>query len=207
MTTTFTVSTVYAALLAAAELAEAFNDPNSAVTWQTVAQDIKMAAHKHLYNAERQCFYKGLIVKDGVVKKTATIDTSSVFGAYLFGLFDSDSEELVASIHTVKEVFGVSQGSIGLPRYENDPYRRTNNHIMGNYWFITSLWLAQYNADNGSIEDTFKVLEWVRDSASSTGMMSEQIDPETNEIISPAPLTWTHAEYVSTLLDTIEQDR
>ena len=37
----------------------------------------------------------------------------------------------------------------------------------------------------------------------STGVMSEQIDPITNEIISPAPLTWTHAEYVATLLDMI----
>jgi GH15 family glucan-1,4-alpha-glucosidase len=206
MTTTFTTSTVYGALIAACDIAEAANDPDSAVAWQTAAQDIQQAAHKYLYNTERKNFYKGITVTDGQIEPNQTIDTSAVFGSYLFGLFDAQSAELTSAIASTKEVFGITGGSLGLPRYENDPYRRTNTAITGNYWFITSLWLAQYNADKGNIAETFKVLDWVKDCASSTGMMSEQMNPETGEIISPAPLTWTQAEYLSTLLDTIDKD-
>ena len=48
-----------------------------------------------------------------------------------------------------------------------------------------------------------KILDWVKDKASSTGIMAEQFDPAGNTIVSPAPLTWTHSEYVATLLDMI----
>lgn len=206
LTTTYTVSVVYAALLAASDIAEAANDPDNAVKWRSAAEDISSAAHKHLYNESRQHFYKGLIVKDGEITKDSTVDTSSVFGAFIFGLFDTSSSELSSSIATVKELFGVNQGALGLPRYENDDYRRAHSEVTGNYWFITSLWLAQYEADMGHTDKTFEILEWVKSHALSTGMMAEQLDPVTNEIISPAPLTWTQAEYLSTLLDTIEKD-
>lgn len=203
MTTTYTVSVVYAALLAAADIAEDANDPDSAVKWQSAAEDIALAAHKHLYNDERKHFYKGLNVKNDEIIKDSTIDTSSSFGVFMFGLFDLESSELSTSIATIKDVFGVNKGAIGLPRYENDDYRRENPNITGNYWFITSLWLAQYYSDTDDLNSTFKVLDWVKSLAMSTGMMSEQINPVSQEAISPAPLTWAQAEYLSTLLDTI----
>lgn len=205
LTTTFTTSVVYAALLAASEIAEAANEPDNAVKWRSSAEDIATAAHKHLYNHERKHFYKGLIVKDGAVIKDETIDTSSTFGVFMFGLFDASSSELSSSIETIKERFGVNQGAIGLPRYENDDYRRANPSITGNSWFICSMWLAQYEADRGSKEKAFEILDWVKSHAMSTGMMSEQIDPITDQNIAPSPLTWTQAEYVSTLLDTIAE--
>jgi GH15 family glucan-1,4-alpha-glucosidase len=206
MTTTFTSSVVHAALLAASDIAESANDPDNAVKWRTAAEDINIAAHKHLFNNERQHFYKGLIVKNGEIIKDGTVDLSSTFGAYLFGLFDSSSNELSSSIDTVKNLFGVKDGIIGLPRYENDDYRRSNPNITGNYWFITSMWLAQYEANDGNMDKAFAILDWVKSRALSTGMMAEQLDPENDQVVSPAPLTWTQAEYLSTLLDTIEQD-
>ncbi len=41
----------------------------------------------------------------------------------------------------------------------------------------------------------------------STGMMGEQINPLTEEVIAPAPLTWSHAEYVATLIDLLGRER
>jgi GH15 family glucan-1,4-alpha-glucosidase len=145
-------------------------------------------------------------VKNGEIIKDSTIDTSSTLGSFMFGLFDIHSSELSASIDTIKELFGINNGAIGLPRYENDDYRRTHGEVTGNYWFITSMWLAQYNADTGDSTKTFEILDWIKSHAMSTGMMAEQIDPITDQIISPAPLTWTQAEYLSTLLDTIGKD-
>jgi len=189
--------------LAASELADAAEDSDNAVKWRAAAGDILSAAHKHLYNEERKSFYKGLIVKNGEIIKDGTVDCSSVFGSFMFGLFPSTSNEVTSAVESVKELFGVNQGAIGLPRYENDDYRRSNQDITGNWWFITSLWLAQYYIECNNNEKAMEILDWVRDNSLSTGMMSEQMDPISQEIISPAPLTWTHAEYISTLLDTI----
>jgi len=149
--------------------------------------------------------YKGLTVVNGEIVKDGTIDCSSVFGAFMFGLFLPDSNEIKSSVETVKELFGINSGAPGLPRYENDDYRRSNSTITGNLWFITSMWLAQYYIENKEDDKSMQILDWVKASTLNTGMMSEQIDPVSHEIISPAPLTWTHAEYITTLLDTITE--
>ena len=105
------------------------------------------------------------------------------------------------SIETIKVIFGINDGKLALPRYNDDPYRRVNPNSQGNYWYISSLWLAQYYLDNNEIDKAIEILNWVKSHTLSTLIMGEQIDPDTDEVISPAPLTWSHAEYVSTLLD------
>ncbi len=206
MVTTYTVATVYGALIAVSDLASAAHDEPHAVEWRTAATDIQAAARRHLYNHERKAFYKGLNVRDGQMVKDATIDTSAIFGAYQFGLVNTNDEEMKESIETTKAVFGViDTPRIGLPRYENDNYRREDTTITGNWWFITSLWLVQYDFANGNQDQAMQRLDWLQSLALPTGMLSEQIDPKTNEQISPAPLAWSQAEYVSTLLDIISE--
>lgn len=203
LTTTYTVATVYGALIAASELASAAKDDDNAVKWRSLANDIQAAAHKHLFNEERQAFYKGLIVEHGEITKDDTIDTSSTFGAFLYGLFAADSKELVAAVQTTQKVFGATEPRKGLPRYENDNYRRIDPSQHGNWWFITSLWLAQFQLVNGESDNALQIIDWLQTLALPTGMFSEQIDPITSRQISPAPLTWSQAEYVSTLLDVL----
>jgi GH15 family glucan-1,4-alpha-glucosidase len=205
LTSTYTTSVVYAALLAAADLAEAVDDADSAVKWRSAAEDIRNAAHKHLYNPSRRSFYKGIISRDGQIEHNDTIDTSSVFGAFMFGLFAVGSEELQSAVQTLTETFGVNATNIGLPRYENDTYYRSDPASQGNWWFITSLWLAQYYLETEQTDRAQFILGWVRDHASSTGVLSEQLNPADQTFISVAPLTWSHAEYVASLLDTITE--
>jgi GH15 family glucan-1,4-alpha-glucosidase len=200
-TSTYTTAVTYAALLAASDLASAANDSDNAVKWRLAATDIQTAAHKHLYNENKKVFYRGLNIVDGKIIKDGVVDCSSVFGSYTFGLFSADSDEMISSVKTIEQLFGINDGALGLPRYENDEYRRVSPGITGNYWFITSFWLAQYYINSGNSKKALDILDWAKSHAMSTGVMSEQIDPVTNEIISPAPLTWTHAEYVTTLLD------
>lgn len=204
LTTTYTTSVVYAALLAAADLADAANNADNAVKWRSVADDILTAAHKHLYNSERKAFYKGIIVqKDGTIRRDATFDLSSVFGSFMFGLFPTGSEELGNAIDTLVHTFGLDKGTIGLPRYENDYYRRVSDNVTGNWWPISSLWIAQYYIETNQPESAAKIISWVRDHAGDTGILPEQISPIDESFVSVAPLTWTHAEYIATLLDTI----
>jgi GH15 family glucan-1,4-alpha-glucosidase len=205
-TSTYTTAVTYAALLAASDLATEAKDQNNAVRWRSVANDIQVVAHRLLYNNERKMFYRGINVRNDQIINDGVIDCSSLFGSYIFGLFDAKSPEITTSIETIKQLFGVNNGTLGLPRCENDEYRRASPGITGNYWFITSFWLAQYYIDNGAMDKAFEILDWAKSHAMSTGIMGEQLDPVKNETVSPAPLTWTHAEYVATLLDTIVKE-
>lgn len=203
LTSTYTTSVTYAALVAAAELAEIIEDGDNAVKWRTAASDILAAAHKYLYNSDRQAFYKGVLVKDGHVEYNNTFDLSSVFGAFMFGLYPIDSEEIQTTIRTLTRIFGVDTGTIGLPRYENDFYRRVSPDVTGNWWIISSLWLAQYYIETGEKDKASKIITWVQQHGSHTGMLAEQLSPVDESPVSVEPLTWSHAEFLSALLDTI----
>ncbi len=207
MINTHTTAVTYAALIAAAELATVAGDETSAVKWQSAANDIQAAAHKYLFNEERQVFYRGLRVENGTIAYDSTIDSAAVFGVFMFGLFAADSPEMRQSIHSLLETFNVSTDQPGIPRYENDEYRRTKPDIQGNWWYITTLWKAQYDIENDQFDSAKSALDWINNHMLSTGMMGEQIDPHTHEVVAPAPLTWTHAEYLGTLIDLIGRER
>jgi GH15 family glucan-1,4-alpha-glucosidase len=206
-TTTYTVSVVHAALLAAAELAEDASDSDNAVAWRAVAGDIYTASHKHLFNKDRKSFYKGLTVQDGTITYDDTIDASSIYGAFMFGLFSSDSDELRSAISSFAERFKDPDGKIGFPRYEYDTYHLANEGSLGNWWAITTMWYAQYGLEHGDSETAHDILRWVQSISTSTGMISEQINPVDGSPISPNPLVWSQAEFVSTLLDTITEHK
>ena len=202
-TSTYTTAVTYAALIAASELAIVAGEEENAVKWRTVAEDIQVAARKHLFNKERQVFYRGINVVKGEIQYDSVLDVSSTYAAFLFGLFDASSPEITASIATIQSTFNASPDAPGLPRSEDDDYRRTKQGIAGNYWYITTLWHAQYLIEKDNSEDALKILNWIKSHAMPTGMLSEQIDPVDGAFISPAPLTWSHAEYVSTLIDFV----
>lgn len=207
MINTHTTAVTYAGLLAASELATTTGDEESAVKWRNAAEDIQHAAQKYLYNNSRQVLYRGVRVENGEVHYDETIDTAAIFSAFMFGLFSADSHEMKSSIETTMNTFNASADRPGLPRYENDPYRRDTEEITGNWWYITTLWKAQHDLENGTIDDAHKIIQWINAHMLPTGMMGEQIHPLTEEPIAPAPLTWSHAEYVSTLIDLLGRER
>lgn len=201
LTTTYTTSVVYAALVAAAELAEKAGDKTSAVRWRTCAEDIRTAAAKHLYNSQTGQLRKGLLVTDEQdITYDESVDMASFFGAFMYGLFDTRGDELTHMLEAVHNKLA-TEGSPGLPRYENDSYRRSSPTSPSNWWFICTLWVAQYYIETDQTDEANKILDWVRSLASSTGLLSEQIDPANNQQTSVSPLIWSHAEYMATLLD------
>lgn len=205
MTTTYTTAVTYAALLAAADLAEIRKDSDNAVKWRAAAEDIRTAAEKHLFNEDRQVFYKGIRTqKDGTIVPDETIDMSSIFGSFMYGLFPVDSRETKASFATALKTFEFNPPEMmGVPRYENDGYNRPEGEAVPNWWFVTSLWVAQYFLETGKVEEAHEILRWTRDSAWSTGVLAEQVNPHSREEVSVSPLCWSQAEYISTMLDTV----
>lgn len=201
-TTTYSTAVTHAALLAAADLADKIDDNESAVMWRAVADDIYEAAHKYLYDEGRKAFIKGRVTTSGETRSDTTIDISSIFGSFMYGLFAADSPEMRSSIETTLAVFD-QPNRIGLPRYENDNYRRQSAEAESNYWHITTLWYAQYCVEVGDDENAEKVLAWVEDHAFPSSILAEQVYPSTGLSSSPAPLAWSHAEYLTTILDML----
>lgn len=205
LTTTYTTAVTYAALLAAADLADVAQDSDNAVRWRASAEDISRAAHKYLYNHERHMFHRGVWVRDGHVEYDSVIDLSSFFGAFMFGLFHAGGEEMTAAVQTIQQTFELNDHTLGLPRYEYDEYYRVDPASKGNWWCITTLWMAQYYTETGESDKTKKILEWISERMGSTSILPEQMNPHDGGFVGVAPLTWSHAEYVATLLDGISE--
>lgn len=201
LTTTYTTGVVYASLIAASHMAEEFNYPEDAVLWEHTAEQIKEKARDTLFNKERGYFYKGFKLANDMLEYDATIDTSSLYGAVLFGLYDMDDPYVIEAQKTLENVLVDSSKVGGVPRYERDYYHRVDDTSMGNPWFVTSYWYAQYLIERGNLERAEDILDWSLNFMLPTGVLPEQIDPNSGQFVSVAPLIWSHAEFVNTVFD------
>ncbi len=203
LTTTYTTATVYAALNAAIRMAESLKRQDDAVAWRTVADEIYAAAPVHLYNAERKYFTKGFVFGDDGKKLLNTdIDVSAFYGAFMFGLFDMNSKEIQTSYDTLKATFGVQDGQVSpLARYEHDDYNIVDRQTYGNPWINTTFWLAQYELLTGHPQRATQTVDWAHALMYRTGVLPEQVNPYTNAFVSIAPLVWSQAEFLNTVID------
>lgn len=203
LTTTYTVATVYAALKAAVAMAEKLGKQRDAVHWQMVAEEIYEAAPKLLFNHDRGYFYKGFVNNgDAGLQYDGTIDASSLYGAFMFGLFPLDSTEVKTAMQTLTNTFGFKPDAPTiLQRYEYDQYYTTNPSGFGNPWFVTTLWIAEYDIQTGNIDRARTTINWVKDRMLRSGVLSEQINMDTMAFASVAPLTWSQAEFISAVID------
>lgn len=206
LTSTYTVALVYRALTDASDLAARHKHHADAVKWQTVADDIKLSAQHTLYRPDIKYFCKGFINRgNNLLDYDDTIDTSSIYGARTFGLFDIDSPELTTAFATLHKLYDISPSKPTIAgRYKGDAYYKTQDTIAGNPWFITTLWLAQFDMHDGKRERARTTIQWVTDRMLQTGVLSEQVNPSSLSFLSVAPLSWSQAEYMTTVLDLIE---
>lgn len=202
LTSTYTTSVVYAALISSARMAELFEFPDDAIRWQNTAEDIKFKSKDVFFNNEKGYFYKGFLLDNGgKLNFDATIDSSSLFGAIMYKLFDTDDAYVECSVRTLERELVDYSPSKGVPRYENDHYHATHHGTKGNPWFVTTLWYAQYYIETGKLEKAHFILDWCMSHMYRSGVLSEQIDPNSGNNLSVAPLVWSQAEFMNTVLD------
>lgn len=199
LTTTYSTAVTYAAMVEASYLAERIGDTESAVRWHAAAEKIQ-AKRDVFYNSDKKFFYKGFTEKDGQRVFDDTIDSSSLFGAFMFGLFNDDSKDLIDTAYDTLTKTLVSD-DVQIIRYENDTYRREGDG-PSNPWPVTSLWFAQFALERGNSEQAVKTLDWVTDVMFPSGVIAEQYNAD-GQPRSVAPLAWSQAEYMNTLLDMI----
>ncbi len=205
---TFTCSTVVGAMRAAARFASLFSEKDRATKYEAVADEIVSGMLTHLYSSELGRFLRSLhSVDDGKYVPDGTVD-ASLFGTFYFGSFASDDEMVVNSMAAIEKHLSVPGG---IARFENDSYMRTSPEVVGNVWFLCSLWMAEYYiaaAKNKSdLEKALAIFRQIAKQACPSGVLPEQIDPMTGEHTSVAPLTWSHSTYVAAIQNYLTKVR
>lgn len=207
---TYSVAATYAGLSAAAQFAAILGKERSSSDFLHVADDLKTALIKHLYNEETGLFYRSIMQRpDGTTYKDATVDASSAYGVFIFGVLDPADPRLSVAMEKTKELLTVRTPVGGIARYEGDKYYKNSTIPQGNPWIITSLWWAQYAIARARTDDDLdavrRLLERVARYGGSTGILPEQLDPETGAPVSASPLAWSHAEYLRTVVAYLER--
>ncbi len=202
---TYTAATVYAGLKVAARFAEILGKDRSEHNFDDVAEEMRHAIIKHLYDEEKGYFIRSVSHdKDGKLTYDRTLDASSAYGIFLFGVLPKDDARLVRAINLTKERLTIKTPVLGMARYEGDQYYRRVEDVPGNPWFITTLWYTQYAISiaksDHDLDQVRSDLNWVERSSLRSGILSEQLNPHTREQLGAAPLTWSHAEYIRTVI-------
>ena len=202
---TYTASAVYGGLKAAARISLILGKDPSENNFDRIADEMQGAIIKHLYNPEDGSFYRSLIMDPkGVTIYDRTIDASSAYGMFSFGVLPLSDERLARAMALTKERLSIKTPVGGVARYEGDDYYRTVSGVQGNPWFITTLWQTQYAiakaANDQDLDSVRADLNWVEHHALRSGILSEQLNPYTGEQVGAAPLTWSHAEYIRTVI-------
>ncbi len=206
---TFTCATVVAGLRAAAQFARLFEEIGRAERYEHAADEIVSAMREHLYSPEHGRFLRSLLSNgDDSLTADPTID-ASLFGIFAFGCFEPDDPMVVNTMRAIEDNLTNRTEFGGVARFERDGYMRESDGIVGNSWFICTLWMADYYiAAAQNIEDldrALEVLNWVVDAALPSGVLAEQIDPVTGKHISVSPLTWSHSTFVATVHHYLEK--
>lgn len=211
----FTTATVYAGLIAAANLGELFGDTRSAEIYRQGAREVREGMARYLYNDKLGRFLRGVYLSRRDSGRELVPDftlDASLYGLFAFEAFAADDPRVVRTMTAVQESLRVKTRVGGIARYTGDWYFRMSEdieNVPGSPWFITTLWLAEWYIAKAKIKDDLafarKILEWVVDHAMESGVLSEQIHPYTGEPLSVAPLTWSHSTFVMAVAGYLEK--
>jgi GH15 family glucan-1,4-alpha-glucosidase len=198
----FTTGTVFGGLTAASLFCTVFGEEDLAEHFRKVASEIRDAASKYLWRSELNRFCR-MLYRDGqgMLQYDDTCD-ASLWGLFTFGLYDPDDERIISTMKALRETLWLKTDVGGMARYEGDSYHSVDSKkYPGNPWFICTLWLADHLTGIAKTEEDLQkpleILEWVADHTLPSGVLAEQVHPETGEPLSVSPLTWSHATFVA----------
>lgn len=206
---TFTAATVYGGLKAAANFARLLGKQRTEQAFSETADRIRQAMLQRLYHEATGLFYKSVLSSGSSYATDPVVDASTMYGLFRFGILEPDDPRMIAQVQSVEERLTCKPGVGGIARYEGDRYYAVGAAVAGNPWFITTLWLAQYRITAAKtfedLEQAKTWLRWAAQYAAPSGILSEQLHPHTGHPLSVAPLTWSHSEYVMTVIMYLEK--
>jgi glucoamylase len=209
----FTVSSVIAGLRAAANFAHTLGDLQRHRLYEETADEMLEAMCKHLWSEKDSRFCRMATRTEEGYKLDMTVD-AAMYSCFAFAGMATHDPKVKATMKAIKDKLWIKTDVGGLARYENDYYHQVSQDIAnvpGNPWFICTMWLAQYDIANArhqeDLRDAVKILEWVADHALPSGALAEQVHPYTNDPLSVSPLTWSHATFVTCVLEYLDKRR
>ncbi len=168
---------------------------------------MKQAIIDYFYDEKKGYFIKGIYYKNDEIMYDTRFDASSAYCVFQFDVLPPDDKRVVSSFEYLKNHLVTPIG--GYARYEGDKYHQVTASVPGNPWFITTLWLAEWyieKAKNFSdLEPAIHIFDWVAKYALDTGVLAEQLHPFTGKPLSVAPLTWSHAAFVTAINKYLEK--
>jgi len=196
----YTVATVYAALMAGAKLAESRKVEHLIDQCLKSAEDVKSAYEEFFFDNDRGVFINSIYWDNTDTKcRKDLLPDSSISALWSFGMFDITDERIKKTIETIEKALWIDTAIGGLARKADDRYLQIDRQLPGNPWFISTLWMAQYWLKVGDKDKANKYLTWVLNHVDHTGLIAEQAHPYNGYSMSMKPLTWSHAEFVRTV--------
>ncbi|MGO4548679.1 glycoside hydrolase family 15 protein [Paenibacillus sp. 2TAB23] len=222
---TYSSAAVYGGLTAAASFAQLMDEAELAAEWTVAAERMASAIKELCWNEDVGSFYRGVeltvhaskytqTIADGatgyivegnkgnkkhIIHYDAIIDVSLLGIAVPFEAVSADHEYMRRTADAVEAALTVP-GVGGIKRYEDDIY------IGGNPWILTTLWLAHYRIQTGSLEQAKQLLKWAINHRTEMGLLPEQVDKNTGETAWVVPLTWSHAMFILTVFMLAEAE-
>ncbi len=152
--------------------------------WQRARKEIREAIERHGFDRDRGVFVQ-------------CFDEPELDAALLLlpriGFVEFDDERMVATAQAIHEDLGV-QGFVR--RYDRD------DELAGKEgaFLPCSFWLAECYARQGMLEDAREVFDRAMSAASPHGLFSEQVDPDSGELLGNFPQTLTHLSHIEAAL-------
>lgn len=208
---TWTVAAVIAALRAASRFAAAFGEQHLHTRYEEVAERMRDGLLEHLWDEKAGRFARSASRTGDGYEHDVTVD-ASLAGLVLFGVLDPHERRIDATLQAIRTHLAVRTDVGGLARYAGDAWHRVVDdaeRVPGNPWFIPSLWMMRCDiARARTVEELQASLEWMRwvvRWALPSGVLAEQLHPETGEPLGVSPLAWSHAEVVAATVEYLEK--
>jgi GH15 family glucan-1,4-alpha-glucosidase len=210
---TYTTASTIAGLQSASHIAQILGHHAHAERYHVAADEMKQALLFHLYDEKTGRFVKKIKRENGKeTERDLTPDASLAF-VWKLGVLPPDDPRIVSTMNQLQELLTVRTPVGGMARYTNDYYQcviHPTQEIPGNPWIITTLWNAQWKILRAKsltdLQPARETLAWVKQHASPSGILAEQLHPLTGAPLSVAPLTWSHATFIETVLMFLEKE-
>jgi glucoamylase len=206
---TFTVAATIGALHAAAAFARDFGELDRAASFAEAAERMKGSLRRHAWHPDQKRFARMLTpMEDGTYRLDMTADSANV-ALWAFGAFGPGDPMIVSDMQSLHERLWVKTGIGGFARYERDYFhqveRQRVDEVPGNPWVICTLWHALYAIararSTAELRQALPYMEWASGRARPSGVLAEQFNPYSGEIIGVSPLTWSHSTFVSAVIE------
>jgi GH15 family glucan-1,4-alpha-glucosidase len=210
---TFTVAATIGALQAASLFAADFADIERAGLFEEGAQRMLAALRAHLWNPAENRFARMATPKpEGGYTLDMTHDSAN-YALFAFEALGPDDPMVLAEMAAMVDRLGVKTAVGGVARYTNDYYhqvdRTDTGKVPGNPWIICTLWRAQHAIALAKtfkdLEPALEIMKWTAARALESGVLAEQLDPHTGAPLSVSPLTWSHATFVTVVLEYLQK--